>query len=122
MTITHRGSTGGGNQVRRVSTKTHDRQIADLLADRQGGLPIWFRPPLGHLEPYTGLSRTRLYRLASEGHIRSISLRKPGMLKGTRLFNMPSLLAYLDSQPHQAPDIAEVVDGDSDFEQEGGAR
>lgn len=98
-----------GTEVRRISPKLHDQQVADLLADRQGALPIWFRPPLGHLEPFTGLSRTRLYRLAAAGHIRSISLRQPGMLKGTRLFNMPSLLAYLDSQPHQAPELAEVV-------------
>ena len=41
------------------------------------------------------LSRPYLYRLASEGHIRTVLLRQPGKLKGRRLFECASLRAFL---------------------------
>ena len=59
------------------------------------------RPKLG-LCPITGLSRSKLYDLISpnEGNgfkppVKSLSLRKPGQTKGTRLIVLQSLLDYL---------------------------
>lgn len=44
-----------------------------------------------------GLSRSYLYRLADERRIRSVSIRKPGALKGRRLFDCASIRAFLDA-------------------------
>jgi|GEM_PF-6168640 len=76
----------------------HNAQINNLLADRDGNIPIWIRSPKGRLEHYTGLSRAKLYELAGEGLIRSVSLRKPGEVKGTRLFNLQSILRFIEEQ------------------------
>ncbi len=64
--------------------------------------PEFIRLPKLGLCPITGLSRSKLYDLISpnEGNgfkppVRSVSLRKPGQTKGTRLIVLQSLLAYL---------------------------
>jgi len=44
-----------------------------------------------------GLSRSYLYNLANERKIRSVSIRKPGALKGRRLFDCASIRAFLDA-------------------------
>ena len=87
------GSAAGSNVSR---SALHDAQINNLLKDRDGSIPIWIRSPKGRLEHYTGLSRAKLYELAGEGLIRSVSLRKPGEVKGTRLFNLQSILRYIE--------------------------
>lgn len=43
-----------------------------------------------------GLSRSYLYNLATERKIRSVSIRKPGALKGRRLFDCASIRAFLE--------------------------
>jgi hypothetical protein len=52
--------------------------------------------------PITGLTRTKLYDLISPSEdngfkppVKSVSLRKPGQIKGTRLIVRQSLLDYL---------------------------
>ena len=52
--------------------------------------------------PITGLTRSKLYELISPNEdngfkppVKSVSLRKPGQTKGTRLIVLPSLLDYL---------------------------
>jgi hypothetical protein len=42
-----------------------------------------------------GLSRSYLYKLADERKIRSVSIRKPGALKGRRLFDCESIRRFL---------------------------
>jgi hypothetical protein len=44
-----------------------------------------------------GLNRTYLYELDEEGLIKSKNVRRRGMQRGRRLFNIPSICAYLDS-------------------------
>ncbi len=44
---------------------------------------------------HTGLSRSHLYLLASEGKIKSVCLRRPGSIRGKRLWHLPSILSYL---------------------------
>jgi hypothetical protein len=59
----------------------------------------WTKPPAsGQQCPYSGLGRTSTYRLIgrSNGSIRSVSLKQPGTKRGTRLFSVPDILAYLD--------------------------
>jgi predicted DNA-binding transcriptional regulator AlpA len=64
--------------------------------------PEFIRLPKRGRCPITGLSRSKLYDLISpnEGNgfkppVKSVSLRKPGQTKGTRLIVLQSLLAYL---------------------------
>jgi hypothetical protein len=60
--------------------------------------PLWAPLPApGHRCPYCGLTRGRLYQLlnTAAGAIRQVSLREEGRARGTRLIDVPSLLAYL---------------------------
>jgi len=41
------------------------------------------------------LSRTHLYRLSTEGLIRSVSLRQRGKIRGRRLYDVKSIRNYL---------------------------
>jgi len=45
--------------------------------------------------PITGLSRSGMWGLIAEGHVKSVCLRKTGAAKGTRLVHLRSLLDYL---------------------------
>lgn len=71
-------------------------RLAALLAERDRGLPVWIRSPKSGAEHYSGFSRAKLYSLAAEGSIRSTSIREPGQVKGTRLFNLQSILAFIE--------------------------
>jgi len=79
---------------RRLS-RLEDR-LAALLAERDKGLPVWIRSPKSGAEHFTGFSRAKLYALAGEGSIRSTSIREPGQIRGTRLFNLASILAFIE--------------------------
>ena len=64
--------------------------------------PEFIRLPKRGQCPITGLTRSKLYDLISpnEGNgfkppVKSLSLRKPGQTKGTRLIVLKSLLDYL---------------------------
>jgi hypothetical protein len=73
--------------------------IESRLAERDRGLPVWVRATKSGQEYYRGLSRGKLYQLASRGLIRSFSLRDPGNLKGCRFFHMQSILDYMERIP-----------------------
>lgn len=45
-----------------------------------------------------GLSRSYLYLLAGENKIRSVSIRKPGAIRGRRLFDCASIRNLINSQ------------------------
>lgn len=45
--------------------------------------------------PVTGLSRSGMWGLIADGHVKSVCLRKKGAAKGTRLVHLRSLLDYL---------------------------
>jgi hypothetical protein len=70
-------------------------RAAELLTERANGLPVWIRSPKTGTEFYTGLTRSKLYELAGKGAIRSVSIREPGQVKGTRLFHLVSILDYI---------------------------
>ena len=44
-----------------------------------------------------GLSRAHAYILVDEGKIRSVCIRRPGALRGRRLFDCASIRAFLNS-------------------------
>ena len=68
----------------------------ELLQDQAHGLPVWVRSPKQGVEFYTGFSRAKLYEGAGKGHFRSVSIRAPGQVKGTRLFNLQSILDFIE--------------------------
>lgn len=79
---------------------------AELMAERQGQLPIWVRSPRQGVEFYTGFSRSYLYALAGEGKCRSVSIRSPGQIKGVRLFHLGSLLDFIANAEASANEAA----------------
>jgi hypothetical protein len=52
-------------------------------------------PSQDQVEPYSSLRRGKLYSLAREGHIKTVSLREPGKTRGRRLIVLSTLKAYL---------------------------
>ena len=72
------------------------QRLRELLAERQGRLPVWIRSPKSGPEFYSGFTRSKLYEEAAKGHIRSVSIRKPGAVKGTRLFELKSILGFIE--------------------------
>lgn len=99
-TVTN-GGTSAAKQTRPLSAKA-----TELLNDRNGILPCWVRSPKAGPEHYTGFSRAKLYSLAGEGKIRSVSIREPNQTKGTRLFNLASILAFIEKCEQGAADAA----------------
>lgn len=73
----------------------HEKAI-EMLNDKDGKMPVWIRSPKSGPEFYTGFSRAKLYELAGAGLIRSVSIREPGQVRGTRLFHLASILAYIE--------------------------
>jgi hypothetical protein len=82
--------TGSKAQATRLSPKA-----GELLTERTNGLPIWIRSPKVGTEFYSGFSRAKLYEAATSGNIRSVSIRAPGQVKGTRLFHLQSILDFI---------------------------
>jgi len=96
-------TTSPNNSGLKADLKTNSRRISRLETNFQEmfetmdmGLPPWIRSPKSGHEHYTGFSRAKLYALAAEGKIRSVSIRDPGAIKGTRLFHLPSILAFIE--------------------------
>jgi hypothetical protein len=81
-------------------------QARELLQDRAQGLPVWVRSPKIGVETYSGFSRAKLYELAGKSAIRSVSIREAGQVKGTRLFNLASILAFIEKCEQSAADEA----------------
>jgi hypothetical protein len=48
------------------------------------------------------LSVPTIYNLVNEGLVKSVSLRRPGMIRGARLISVDSLRGYLSSLPSGA--------------------
>ena len=77
------------------ATRPIPAKAKELLGDQSNGRPMWIRSPKQGVEFYSGLSRSKLYELAGKGCIRSVSIREPGQVKGTRLFNLQSILDFI---------------------------
>lgn len=78
------------NPKRRLSTTA-----ADLMAERDGLLPVWVRAPKTGTEFYSGQTRATLYSWASQGFIRSVSIRPKHQVKGIRCFLLSSILGFI---------------------------
>jgi hypothetical protein len=87
------------------SETAHDRALS-LLAEKQANLPIWIRPPKSGSDYWTGFCRSKLYQLARDGKIRSVSIRSPGQTKGVRLFELRSVLDFIERNAANAEEVA----------------
>ena len=85
------------------------RQLEAMLAERDvASRPIWVRAPKnGAVEHYSGLGKGTLYALDAGGFIKSACLKRPGCVRGVRLFELSSILAYIASKT-TAPDEKET--------------
>lgn len=72
-------------------------RVNDLLYDYDGPLPVWIRAPKRGPEYFSGFSRAKLYSLHWQGKIQSRSIREPGLIRGTRLFNLRSILEFIET-------------------------
>ena len=84
-----------GNQAQQT-TRPVPAKARELLQDQSNGLPVWIRSPKHGVEFFTGFSRAKLYEGAYDGSFRSVSIRKPGQTKGTRLFHLQSILDFIE--------------------------
>ena len=85
----------GRTDARLTNTRPMPAKARELLQDRDGGLPVWIRSPKQGVEFHCGFSRAKLYELAGKRCIRSVSIREPGQVKGTRLFHLQSILDFI---------------------------
>ena len=70
-------------------------RAAELLAETEGGYPVWIRAPKHGAEKYTGFGRSKLYELAGKCLIRTASIKGRYQTKGTRLFHLGSILEFI---------------------------
>lgn len=92
----------------RVSPSLQQR-LAAFLSERDSLLPVWVRAPVSGPEHYSGLTRAKLYQLAGERRIRSVSIREPGTVRGCRLFNLPSIFRFIEEAEAAALNAVEEV-------------
>jgi hypothetical protein len=80
-------------------------QLEGMLGERDTtSRPVWVRAPKdGGVEHYSSLGKGILYALEAEGVIKSACLKRPGAVRGVRLFHLESILKYIASKT-TAPD------------------
>jgi hypothetical protein len=71
-------------------------RLVELMKVGSALLPVWVRAPVTGPEHYTGFGRAKLYELAQKRKIRSVSIREPHQTQGTRLFNLASILNFIE--------------------------
>ena len=97
------GTTKSGNPL--------TANLTDLLSDRDEiHRPVWIRCPVRGTEHFTGLRRGYLYALAGQRKIRSVSIRAPGKVRGTRLFHLASILAFIATREAEAYNTDAIAD------------
>jgi len=77
---------GGANDARQ--TRPQSPKAAELLNDRNGNLPSWVRSFKIGVKYFSGFSRTKLYEGSGKWGFRSVPIRRPGQVKGSRRFHM----------------------------------
>ena len=82
-----------------MNTKRAALKAEQLRGERDSShRPVWVRAPKsGQTEFFSGLSRGKLYQAEALGLIKTASLKPPGAIRGVKLFNLDSLLNYVES-------------------------
>jgi hypothetical protein len=76
-------------------------------------LPPYVRPPVRGQEYFSRFSRSKLYQLEREGHIRGISLyAEGGRRSGIKLFDLQSIFDYIERQAQKnSPEKQDAASG-----------
>ena len=70
-------------------------QLSEASNNANGTLPEWGR--VADVQRLLGIKRGTLYTLIASGHIKSVSMRRKGNVRGCRLILLSSVAAYLQS-------------------------
>jgi hypothetical protein len=102
---------GMSNTLPDTVTRTPAKRelLKELLNERNGMVPVWIRAPAHGPEFFSGMSRAKLYDLASRGSIKTKSIRDPGKERGCRLFNLRSILELIEAQPDEVNEPLETA-------------
>ena len=77
-----------------MSIKTHGRAASpQVIAEPAKPGVEWLR--LNDVRATYGMGRSLVYELIAEGHLRSVSLQRPGRSRGLRLVSAESIRAYI---------------------------
>lgn len=79
-----------------------------LLKERKGMVPVWVRAPSHGPEFFSGISRAKLYDLAAKGLVKTKSITDSGKERGCRLWQLRSVLEYIENHPGEQ-ETAEAV-------------
>src|SRR6185437_15335217 len=71
-------------------------RLSELMKLGGSVLPVWIRAPIEGPEYFSGFTRAKLYELSGDRKIRSVSIREPHQIRGTRLFNLSSILDFIE--------------------------
>lgn len=88
-------------QIAAASNRRLGPKVAELFADRDGLLPVWIRPPSKGQEHYTSLTAGTLRNWAKAGRIKSVTIREQYRQRGTTLYDLASILSYLEQKATQ---------------------
>jgi hypothetical protein len=92
-----------------MTTNISNKQAVTMLDEQQAsGRPVWIRPPKVGVDFHCGFSRSKLYELKALGHIRGVSIREPGRVKGTKLFNLESILNFIEQREREQTEAAQA--------------
>lgn len=94
-----------GQLVCRPLRKTNDHLQERTTTPVRAGAITKAIPEFGRwrdVEHHFGIKRGTLYNLLKAGHVRSVSLRKPGQKFGCRLFFLPGIAEYLHGLMEEA--------------------
>jgi hypothetical protein len=84
--------------MKRNPTLREQALSANITTPQGGTLPAYVRMPQpGNACPITGLRRGALYELARAGKVKTATIRRKGSMRGIRLVQVESLLAYVAS-------------------------
>jgi len=82
---------------KRTKTPATNRAVARDSKPNISNYPDrWVKAPVKGYCPHSGLTRPALYDLSAAGKIKTACIRKPGAIRGNRLFHLGSILAFLD--------------------------
>ena len=99
MEINHakQAKVGSGNKSRHANAAANSTKPKSKSADLSGYPDRWIKSPVRGYCPETGLTRAAFYQLADARKIKTACIRKPGAIRGNRLFHLGSILAFLDA-------------------------
>ncbi|MBA3963954.1 MAG: hypothetical protein H0X40_18940 [Chthoniobacterales bacterium] len=96
VTPANKATAGNGEKSRHARAAATSAKTKKSAPDLRRYPDRWIKAPVRGYCPDTGLTRAAFYQLADGGKIKTACIRKPGAIRGNRLFHLGSVLAFLD--------------------------